>query len=68
MEKPDTRVYEHIKQLLADKTERCIFIDDRIENVESAKECGMIGYHLDRKANMTLYDFETFITDVAVNK
>lgn len=36
----------------------CMFIDDRIENIQSAIDVGIQAYHLDRKSGKTLKDFK----------
>lgn len=56
-EKPDRKLYEIALRQLQKKAEQCIFIDDKIENVEMSIEIGMMGYHLDRKSGKTLFDF-----------
>jgi len=63
-EKPDRRIYEHILSVIDQPADSCVFIDDRIENVDVARRCGINSFHLDRKTGMTLYDFEAFIRNL----
>lgn len=41
--KPDQEIYEYLMDTYDLKAEECVFIDDRLENVEAAKEIGMNG-------------------------
>ena len=41
--KPDTRIYELLCETYDLNPEECVFIDDRLENVEAAKRVGMKG-------------------------
>lgn len=43
--KPDAKIYIHTADALGLGPEECIFIDDRIENVEGAQAVGMCGIH-----------------------
>ncbi|GAB2904704.1 HAD family hydrolase [Streptomyces mayteni] len=43
--KPDRRIYEIAAQLAGVAPERCLFVDDRLENVEGARALGMTGVH-----------------------
>ncbi|MBB3726848.1 HAD family hydrolase [Nonomuraea dietziae] len=43
--KPDPRIYELAAQVAGVAPSRCLFIDDRLENVEAARALGMIGIH-----------------------
>ncbi|WP_157246188.1 HAD family hydrolase [Nonomuraea typhae] len=43
--KPDRRIYEIGAELAGVAPERCVFIDDRLENVEGARALGMTGIH-----------------------
>ncbi len=43
MIKPDREIYEHILDKYGLAPEECVFIDDRLENVEAAKAIGMSG-------------------------
>ncbi len=62
-EKPDQRIYEHILNVIGMSSESCVFVDDRIENIDVAENCGIKSFHLDRKSGMTLYDFEVFVKE-----
>lgn len=39
--KPDVRIYNHTVNRLGLETAEVLFLDDRIENVEAARRCGM---------------------------
>lgn len=43
MAKPDRRIYEIAAELAGAAPERCLFVDDRNENVEAARTLGMTG-------------------------
>jgi putative hydrolase of the HAD superfamily len=43
MVKPDAEIYEHLMDKYGLKAEECVFIDDRDENIDSAKALGMMG-------------------------
>ena len=43
MLKPGTMIYRRLLSKYALQAEECIFIDDRQENVEAAKQLGMAG-------------------------
>tara|TARA_Y100000310_G_C20475748_1_gene712315 strand:+ start:314 stop:919 length:606 start_codon:yes stop_codon:yes gene_type:complete len=43
--KPDQRAYEHILEKLESKPEECLFIDDSLKNIESAKKLGLKTIH-----------------------
>lgn len=49
--KPNKNIYELALKSLNSKAEECIFIDDKIKNVEAAENLGFVGVHLDRKIN-----------------
>ncbi|KYH35529.1 phosphatase [Clostridium tepidiprofundi DSM 19306] len=49
VEKPDETIYFSAVDKLGCKFEECIFIDDKIENVQAAEKLGMKGFYLDRK-------------------
>ena len=49
VDKPDKAIYVSGVKKLGCKFEECIFIDDKIENVEAAESLGMKGFYLDRK-------------------
>lgn len=41
--KPDIRIYQHLLEIYHLVPEECLFIDDREDNVEGAKQVGMSG-------------------------
>lgn len=43
--KPDPRIYELAAERAGVAAERCLFVDDRLENVEAAMALGMTGVH-----------------------
>ncbi|MET7328058.1 HAD-IA family hydrolase [Nonomuraea sp. NPDC005650] len=43
--KPDRRIYEIAAERAGVAPERCLFVDDRLQNVEAARELGMTGVH-----------------------
>ncbi|WP_240197662.1 HAD family hydrolase [Nonomuraea lactucae] len=43
--KPDRRIYEIAAERAGVPAERCLFVDDRLENVEAARALGMTGVH-----------------------
>ncbi|MFC4112231.1 HAD family hydrolase [Nonomuraea zeae] len=43
--KPDRRIYEIAAERAGVAAERCLFIDDRLPNVEAARALGMTGLH-----------------------
>ncbi|MEU0571616.1 HAD-IA family hydrolase [Nonomuraea sp. NPDC005983] len=43
--KPDRRIYEIAAERAGAAPERCLFVDDRLENVEAARALGMTGVH-----------------------
>lgn len=43
--KPDPRIYEIAAEQAGVPAERCLFVDDRLENVEGARALGMTGVH-----------------------
>ncbi|MFD5315241.1 HAD family hydrolase [Streptomyces sp. NPDC127098] len=51
--KPDRRIYEIAAQLAGVAPERCLFVDDRLENVEGARALGMTGVHYRSVADLT---------------
>ena len=50
--KPDPRVYEHAARHVGVPVERCLFVDDTWENVESARELGMNAVHFHESADL----------------
>lgn len=49
--KPDKNIYEIALNSMNVKAEECIFIDDKMRNVEAAEKLGFRGVHLDRETN-----------------
>jgi putative hydrolase of the HAD superfamily len=45
--KPDKQAYLHACESMGLKPEECIYIDDKLENIEGAKASGMAGIHYD---------------------
>ncbi|HEX4811169.1 MAG TPA: HAD-IA family hydrolase [Nonomuraea sp.] len=43
--KPDRRIYEIAAERAGVAPERCLFVDDRLPNVEAARALGMTGVH-----------------------
>ncbi|WP_207756054.1 HAD family hydrolase [Nonomuraea cypriaca] len=43
--KPDQRIYEIAAERAGAPPERCLFVDDRLPNVEAARALGMTGVH-----------------------
>jgi epoxide hydrolase-like predicted phosphatase len=59
--KPNPQIYKVAIKRLGVCMDECIYIDDRVENVEAAIALGMKGYHLNRDNN-NLRDFATYIS------
>lgn len=47
LSKPDIKIYELLLKRFNLTPEECLFIDDRRENIEAAKKCGLNGYVFD---------------------
>jgi putative hydrolase of the HAD superfamily len=61
--KPDQRFYKHMLKTLAIPAGECVFIDDRVENVESARSVGIMSLRfvsVDRLER----DLETILGDL----
>jgi 2-haloacid dehalogenase len=43
--KPDPRIYQHLLHVIARPAARCVFIDDNLANVESARGLGLQAIH-----------------------
>lgn len=56
--KPDLKIYELLLNRFNLKSDECLFLDDRSENIESAKQCGINGYVFDYN------QFDKFLVDV----
>jgi putative hydrolase of the HAD superfamily len=50
--KPDPRVLEHAARHVGVPVERCLFVDDTWEHVESARELGMTAVHFHEPADL----------------
>ena len=48
--KPNPEIYRHLLTVYRLDPAECIFIDDRLPNVEGARAVGMAGYHFDGNA------------------
>jgi HAD superfamily hydrolase (TIGR01509 family) len=44
--KPDAKVYSTVTEHLAITAEEAVFIDDRVSNVDAAREAGMSALHM----------------------
>lgn len=44
--KPDPAIYTCLLERFRLKAETCLFLDDRFENVEAARQLGIAGYHV----------------------
>ncbi|WP_217369990.1 HAD family hydrolase [Nonomuraea antri] len=51
--KPDPRIYHLAAEVAGAAPERCLFVDDRLENVTAARELGMTGVHYRTLADLT---------------
>ncbi|MFD0269456.1 HAD family hydrolase [Streptomyces sp. NPDC127106] len=51
--KPDRRIYEIAAERAGVAVHRCLFVDDRAENVEAAVEIGMTGVHYRELADLS---------------
>lgn len=47
--KPDPKIYQHLCERFALKPKECIFIDDMLENIEAARDCG---WHAEQLPNI----------------
>ncbi|QFT33699.1 Alpha-D-glucose-1-phosphate phosphatase YihX [Labrenzia sp. THAF82] len=45
LRKPDPRIYRAICEKYGYEPGRCVFVDDKLENVSGAEEAGLIGHH-----------------------
>ncbi|MDK1476210.1 HAD-IA family hydrolase [Streptomyces sp. 549] len=50
--KPDRRIYEIAARRAGAAMDRCLFVDDRLENVEAAVALGMTGLHYREPADL----------------
>ena len=54
LRKPDREIYEYVLKSIQTTPNNVLFIDDYINNIQGAKECGIqtccaFGYELDKK-------------------
>lgn len=61
--KPNEKLYKIALDKIGKKSNQCVFIDDKIENIVSANKLGIESYHLDRSKNKTLLDFENYLSE-----
>ncbi|MBN1150460.1 HAD-IA family hydrolase [candidate division WOR-3 bacterium] len=52
--KPEKSIYEKALEKINSEASECLFIDNKIINVEAAKAIGMKGIHIDREKNESL--------------
>ncbi len=53
IDKPDRRAYEIALQRLDRNAEHCVFVDDRLDNIQAAERVGMTGLiHKDRESTI----------------
>ncbi|MGW4631258.1 HAD family hydrolase [Nocardia sp. NPDC004415] len=52
--KPDRKIYEIAAAAAGVAANRCLFIDDRAENVDAARELGMLGVHYRDVGDLTM--------------
>ena len=50
MVKPHAEIYEYLLNTYKLKAEECIFIDDRLDNIEAGEKLGIKGYLFDGDA------------------
>lgn len=63
--KPDRRIYEILLERYGLEAASCIFIDDRLENIEAAQAIGMTGIHF-RNPQQMRQDLESHIGAISV--
>jgi len=61
MMKPDVRIYELALEEVKTKAEEAVFIDDLLENVESARSIGMFGIHF-TEAEKSLAELKSLLS------
>lgn len=54
--KPDLRMYETILRRMNADPARCLFVDDRINNLEGAQRAGMQAVQMDREGKIPLWN------------
>ncbi|MBL7170198.1 MAG: HAD family phosphatase [Candidatus Aenigmarchaeota archaeon] len=52
MVKPDMEIYEYVLKELNAKSEECVFIDDKAENIEAAEKLGIHGIVFENKEQL----------------
>ncbi|KAF5462783.1 hypothetical protein F2P56_018764 [Juglans regia] len=65
--KPDPDFYLDVLSQLEVNSENCIFIDDRLKNVEAAAEVGIVGLHF-KNTNLLLQDLSSMGIDISVEE
>ena len=53
--KPDPRIFQYLLDNINLKSEECLFVDDKEENILTAKRLGMSGYVFDSSAGLNNY-------------
>ena len=56
LRKPDAQIFEYVLQDAGLDPARTLFIDDTIQHIQSAKECGLITHHLVKESIVELLD------------
>jgi len=55
--KPDKGIYEYLLDTQSLKGEECIFFDDRLDNVEAARACGLKAVHIKDESEELLLEW-----------
>jgi putative hydrolase of the HAD superfamily len=53
IQKPDVRIFQMALRVMQRSADECIFVDDRVENVEGARKAGMNGIHFQNVAQFS---------------
>ncbi len=53
IQKPDIRIFQMALRVMQRDANECIFVDDRVENVEGARKAGMDGIHFQNVAQFS---------------
>ncbi|MGH1366120.1 MAG: HAD family hydrolase [Calditrichia bacterium] len=61
--KPDRKIFQHIITELETTSEKIVFIDDTLENVQAARSCGIRSIHADKVENMREALEQEFVLD-----
>ena len=56
LRKPDAQIFEYVLQDAGLDPSKTLFIDDTIQHIQSAKECGLITHHLVKKSILELLE------------